>query len=200
MGFPEHASAFIMDVAAAAGMGRQFLVYREIGIAAPRGFHFAVLGGQVIAMIVAAAAGMDIKPSGCTIDIGVGSPRLGDAELPDVKLPAKVAAAGEVYFKLIGVETVPDIDIAAAGGRQLVEHLAGYIGPQVFVVPVPVKAMVLDIDAQDAARHFGDDAIATLDIGGADRNILFAALVQIELAPGTDFDAVTPLNLSFFAL
>jgi len=186
-----------MDVAAAVGAGLQFFIDGDEDVAAPAGFDLAVVGGQVIAMVVAAAAGVDREGLGRSADVGVRSTGLRNLEGAYGQLSAEVAATGKVHFEVVGTKFVLDIDVAAAMSFQLRELFAGDIGFEVsMVAEKPAEVGVLNIDVEDAAGYFGGDAVAVFGVVGADGDGFFGALVQIEIDSGGDLDGMKVMDIA----
>src|SRR5579859_1746868 len=201
MGITDDAVAFIMDIAPTAGMRGEFFIDGEISVAAAAGVDLAVVGGEIVTVVVATAAGMDRETAGRTADIGVGATRLGDGQVADGEFTVEIAAAGKVHLQAIAVNGVLDIDIAAPGSRQLIQGLTGYVGLEMFAHPVPpMVAVIFHIDMEDPVVHFGDDPVAVLGFGGAYRNGFLATLAKVEIDATGNPDTMKTLNIAFLGI
>src|SRR6187402_2948254 len=98
--------SLIIDVAAAAGIHTQLLVGSKMNIAAATGHNRAILGLQVIAVKITAAAGIYRKFGHSPGDIAVGSTALCNRQIAYRDLALQVTASGQVHMQLLAAEVV----------------------------------------------------------------------------------------------
>ena len=201
LGRADYAIAFIVNIAATTGRSRELFVYGEISVAAATGFYATVVGRQIITMIVAAAAGINVQCSRRTADIGIRTSALMDRQIFYIQFPMQIAAAGKIHLELGRVDRVLHIDIGAAGSNKLVDIPDRDIRFHMPVAPAtPVKIVIIDIDLENAVLDFHQDLVANFEVFRTDGYGLFGSLAKIEIDAAGDMHAMKATGGAFLSM
>src|ERR1700722_8795795 len=152
-------------------------------------------------MVVAAPAGMNNEGGSGAADVGVGTPGLRDGKLSDGQFAMEITATGKVHFQMVGVNNIFHIDVGATGSMQKVHGLAGNIGFQMLVAPMPpMKTMILHINSQDTISDFDPYPVANVQIAGTDRHGFFITLAEVQIDTTGYLDAMETLGRAFLGV